>query len=739
MQIFRPYSETGLLKRAALLAFACFLTLPLADTASATPGDEGLGRARFSWDAVADPIVSGYKVYWGTESGVYTHTEDAGNLTERIVTGFSEGGEYFAAVTAYSDTGEESDYSTEISFTYDTSSLVITLTSQPQAQGVTVGETASFSVTATGSGTLTYQWQKDGAAIDGATSPTFSINSTLMTDAGSYSVVVANAAGTTTSDSAILSVTPATPLITATPVAASITYGQSLAAATLSGGSASVPGTFAFVSPFTAPNAGTAYHTVLFTPGDNENYNTVTVDVSISVSRATPIVTVVPVAATILYGQPLSAATLSGGTASVPGTFAFADPITVLYAGTNYQTVIFTPSDTENYNTVTVDVKVSVNRATPIVTEVPVAATILYGQPLSAATLSGGTASVPGTFAFASPTTVLYAGTNYQTAIFTPSDTENYNTVTVDVSVTVNPATPVITETPVAAAVTYGQLLAEAVLTGGTASVPGTFAFASPTTVPNAGTAYQTIVFTPTDNANYHPTTLQVSVVVNRATPVITKNPVAATILYGQPLSAATLSGGTASVPGTFAFASPTTIPSAGTANQTVIFTATDSANYHNVTLQVSVSVTVNRRRTDSTGAGESGTETFPSWISGFGGLGGLTALTDDPDGDGIANILEYALAGGDPDSNNCKILPVASVMTESNQKYLAITVRKNPAAVGITCLIEVSSDFVNWNTGSGNTVVVSETAETLIVRDSTPIDGSTRRFLRLKVTSEQP
>jgi hypothetical protein len=328
------------------------------------------------------------------------------------------------------------------------------------------------------------------------------------------------------------------------------------------------------------------------------------------------------------------------------------------------------------------------------------------------------------------------AGTANHAMIFTPTDTANYNTVTVQVSVTVNPATPLITETPVAAAISYGQTLADASLTGGAASVPGTFAFASPTTMPNAGTASQPVIFTPANTANYTTVTVQVSVTVNRATPLITKAPAAASIIYGQPLSAATLTGGTASVPGKFAFASPATIPKAGTNYYPVVFTPTDTVNYTPVTVQVSVKVTVNRKRSDTT---EPVTETFASWISGFGELGGQTAPTDDPDGDGINNLMEYALAGGDPDSSDCEILPVALIVTDGNQNYLALTVQKNPAVIGTTCLVEVSGDLVDWNAGTGHTVVVSETADTLIVRDSPPMGGSISRFLRLKVASEQP
>ena len=81
MQLLHSFFEPGLLRRAALLTFACILAMPFAAIATAAPAGDGLGRARFSWEAVPDPIVSGYKVYWGTASGVYTHTEDASHAT----------------------------------------------------------------------------------------------------------------------------------------------------------------------------------------------------------------------------------------------------------------------------------------------------------------------------------------------------------------------------------------------------------------------------------------------------------------------------------------------------------------------------------------------------------------------------------------------------------------------------------------------------------------------------------
>lgn len=82
---------------------------------------------------------------------------------------------------------------------------------------------------------------------------------------------------------------------------------------------------------------------------------------------------------------------------------------------------------------------------------------------------------------------------------------------------TIAKATPSITAAPTASAITYGQTLADSVLSGGTASVAGGFAFTSSSTAPNAGTASQGVTFTPTDTTNYNTATTTVSVTVNPA------------------------------------------------------------------------------------------------------------------------------------------------------------------------------------------------------------------------------
>jgi hypothetical protein len=81
-----------------------------------------------------------------------------------------------------------------------------TITSQPSASPVAVGSAVSLSVVAGGTAPLSYQWRKDGVAISGATSSTYTIASTKTSDAGSYTVVVTNSAGSVTSNSTVLTV-----------------------------------------------------------------------------------------------------------------------------------------------------------------------------------------------------------------------------------------------------------------------------------------------------------------------------------------------------------------------------------------------------------------------------------------------------------------------------------------------------------------------------------------------------
>ncbi len=101
------------------------------------------------------------------------------------------------------------------------------VTSQPASVSVNAGQAASFSVTAAGSATLTYQWKRDGIAINGATSAAYTLASATAADNGAqFTVTVANGVGTVTSNAATLTVVGSAsvaPTISAQPANTTVT------------------------------------------------------------------------------------------------------------------------------------------------------------------------------------------------------------------------------------------------------------------------------------------------------------------------------------------------------------------------------------------------------------------------------------------------------------------------------------------------------------------------------------
>ena len=165
----------------------------------------------------------------------------------------------------------------------------------------------------------------------------------VLSSAGAASVNVATVSST---------VNKATPTITTAPSASGITFGQTLASSTLSGGAASTPGSFAFTTPATAPDAGTASQGVTFTPTDSVNYNTATTTVSVAVSQLPLTITAAAASKaagaadpTLTYSSSglLAGGSITGSLARASGETAGVYPITqgTLSAGGNY-TISFT-------------------------------------------------------------------------------------------------------------------------------------------------------------------------------------------------------------------------------------------------------------------------------------------------------------------------------------------------------------------------------------------------------------
>ena len=137
----------------------------------------------------------------------------------------------------------------------------------------------------------------------------------------------------------------------------------------------------------------------------------------------------------------------------------------------------------------------------------------------------------------------------------------------------------------------------------------------------------------------------------------------------------------------------------------------------------------------------------FTSWQSGrFSSAqlsnAAISGATATPAGDGITNLMKYAL-NLDPLTSGDASLPVAGTTTVSGTKYLTITYTQVIAATDIVYTVEVSADLQTWNSGSGFTAQVSVTnnpdgvTQTVVVQDLTPLGNAERRFIRLKVATK--
>jgi hypothetical protein len=358
------------------------------------------------------------------------------------------------------------------------------------------------------------------------------------------------------------------------PVA--IPYGTQLGIAQLNA-TANAAGVFTYT-----PEEGTVLpvgrHTLKasFKPNDSSNHLETTAEVTLTVIKQRPAISW-PAPAPIVCGVALSADQLNA-TASVPGTFVYIPGAgAVLSAGKHTPTVIFTPEDTANFTTTQTAVSLNVLKATPVV-DWPTPNELPYGSELTSAELNA-TASVPGVFTY-HPDIGDRPGEGGQTltVTFTPSDTANYRTVEMSVTLTVTPAAPIDIGWLAPAAIAYGTPLSSLQLNA-TASIPGTFSYTpAEGEVLNAGDHTLSVTFSPSDS-RFPSSRHWVELTVFKAKPEIAWQ-MPEPIPFGTPLDSAQLNA-RASVPGKYTY-----IPAAGERPMvgrqklSVLFTPQDNQNF---------------------------------------------------------------------------------------------------------------------------------------------------------------
>ena len=139
-------------------------------------------------------------------------------------------GTFLAAITAYQDAGARGDAygPTTVAFVIAPATPVTAVFSlQPASRTVAVGSNVTFTASASGTPSPTFQWRKDGVVIPAAVGVSFTLTNVQLGQAGAYSVAATNSAGTTVSESAILTVNSTavgSPAFTTLPTA-SVTVG----------------------------------------------------------------------------------------------------------------------------------------------------------------------------------------------------------------------------------------------------------------------------------------------------------------------------------------------------------------------------------------------------------------------------------------------------------------------------------------------------------------------------------
>lgn len=117
--------------------------------------------------------------------------------------------------------------------------------------------------------------------------------------------------------------------------------------------------------------------------------------------------------------------------------------------------------------------------------------------------------------------------------------------------------------------------------------------------------------------------------------------------------------------------------------------------------------------------------------------IGGAAA---DPDGDGRANLIEYAL-GTNPRDGIAVRAPAVGVWNDPSdgRRYVSLTVVASADTVEVTLTAEVSSDLSTWESGASATETMSDTSgggiRTVMFRDRTPVMGGGRRFIRVQIS----
>jgi hypothetical protein len=201
---------------------------------------------RYQWQVNGTNLVNGGRISGATTASLTIKNAQTNNS-----------GDYTVVVTNIAGSVTSSNAVLTVA-----SSPVIVMQPTPTNQSLAAGyNTATFTVTAVGTAPLNYQWQVNGTnvvnggSIRGATTNVLTIYPAQTNNSGSYTVIVANHAGSVTSSNAVLTVTNEPPVITEQPTSQTVVVGST--ATFMINGSATPPYGFQWLKNGTDLTNGT--------------------------------------------------------------------------------------------------------------------------------------------------------------------------------------------------------------------------------------------------------------------------------------------------------------------------------------------------------------------------------------------------------------------------------------------------------------------------------------------------
>jgi sugar lactone lactonase YvrE len=450
------------------------------------------------------------------------------------------------------------------------------ITTQPTSQTAVTGTTANFTVVASGTSTLSYQWRKAGTNIAGnasATTATLTLTNVQAADEASYDVAVSNASGTIFSDPVTLTVIGAAPIITNSPLTVAGTVGDVVSYQITASGS---PTSFSAsplpagltVNTATGVISGTlsaaATTSILLGATNASGTGNATLVATIAAAGVAPVITNSPLTAAGTVGTAFSFAIVATGSptsysASPLPAGVTIDTTTGVLSGTptavGSTSVLLGATNATGTGNATLVVTVAAAGVAPIITNNPLTAAGTVGTPFSFTITASGlptsysasplpagvvinttTGALTGTPTAVGTTNVLLGATN---AIGTGN-------ATLVVTVVAAGVAPIITNNPLTAGGTVGTPFSFSITASG---LPTSYS-ASPlpagvviNTVTGALTGTPTAVGTTsvtlgaTNTTGTGNATLTITVVAAAVAPTINNSPLTAAGVVGTPFS----------------------------------------------------------------------------------------------------------------------------------------------------------------------------------------------------------